>query len=189
MDGYALARRIRAEEVGGPRRLPIIALSASALTEDVQRCSDAGMDDFLAKPMTLHELDRMLARHLGLGAPATAITTAPMLADPMTFLTESLGSADDALRLLQELLSTCRDDMREFDVALASGDTPRQHKLLHRMKGALALLRELPPANSDDSEVFPLDHQRDDLQRRLDRLAGLLHRPGTGAAEAVDGRG
>jgi CheY-like chemotaxis protein len=173
MDGYTLVRRIRADEAGKTQRLPVIALSASALPADVQRCTDAGMDGFLAKPMTLQELDTMLTRHLLDGSdPAPA--AAPTLADPMTFLTESLGSAVDARRLLHELLTTCRDDMRAFDVALASGDTTMLHKLLHRMRGALALLRDIPPANSDEHMAMAPARQRDELLSRLDRLDSLL---------------
>ncbi|MFC3814308.1 transporter substrate-binding domain-containing protein [Lysobacter sp. GCM10012299] len=173
MDGYTLVRRIRADEAGKAQRLPVIALSASALPADVQRCTDAGMDGFLAKPMTLQELDTMLTRHLLDGSdPAPA--AAPTLADPMTFLTESLGSAVDARRLLHELLTTCRDDMRAFDVALASGDITMQHKLLHRMRGALALLRDIPPANSDEHMAMAPARQRDELLSRLDRLDSLL---------------
>ncbi|QSX74404.1 transporter substrate-binding domain-containing protein [Lysobacter arenosi] len=179
MDGYTLARRIRADEAGQGRRLPIIALSASALPSDVERCSDAGMDGFLAKPMTLQELETMLARHLPAGPGATPVIAAPVmvapvLADPMTLLTESLGSTEEARRLLHELLSTCRDDMSAFDLALASGDTRMQCKLLHRMKGALALLRDVSPANTDEELIIPLVNQRDALLLRLDRLDRLL---------------
>ncbi|UNK48148.1 transporter substrate-binding domain-containing protein [Lysobacter sp. S4-A87] len=177
MDGYALARRIRADEAGQARRLPIIALSASALPADVQRCNDAGMDGFLAKPMTLQELETMLARHLSADPEPVPAMAEPLPVDPMTFLTDSLGSAEEARRLLHELLSTCREDMRAFDLALASGDTRTQHKLLHRMRGALALLRDAPPANTDHDMVIPLVRQRDELLLRLDRLDRLLHDP------------
>ncbi|MGO4221654.1 transporter substrate-binding domain-containing protein [Lysobacter sp. TAF61] len=190
MDGYALTRHIRASEPGATRRLPIIALSASALPEDVQRCNDAGMDGFLSKPMTLHELDSMLARHLDPGPGVGPWDVAPpMLADPMALLTETLGSADDAQSLLKELLSTCREDMREFDAALAAGDTLRQTRLLHRMNGALALLRDMPPANRDGIGALPLTRQRDLLLRCLDRLDRLLDTPDDDVAGHVaDGR-
>ena len=69
MDGYEATRRIRA--CGTPAaRIPIIALTASALAEDRQRCADAGMDDYLAKPMTGTALSDTLVRHLGVDAAA-----------------------------------------------------------------------------------------------------------------------
>ncbi|WP_430391627.1 ATP-binding protein [Dyella sp. 20L07] len=65
MDGYELTRRIRANEGDDGARLPIIALSASVRREYTQRCRDAGMDDFLSKPMQLRDLEAKLAEHLG----------------------------------------------------------------------------------------------------------------------------
>ena len=62
MDGYEASRRIRAD----PRwkDLPIIALTANALHEDRQRCQDAGMSDYLAKPFKREDLQAILQRWL-----------------------------------------------------------------------------------------------------------------------------
>ena len=62
MDGYETSRRMRAD----PRweNLPIIALTANALQEDRQRCKDAGMDDYLAKPFKREDLQAILLRWL-----------------------------------------------------------------------------------------------------------------------------
>ena len=56
----------------GCRRTPVIALTASATVEDRRRCMDAGMDDFLSKPLRAPELLNMLERHLGLSKWTTA---------------------------------------------------------------------------------------------------------------------
>jgi len=61
MDGYEAARRIRAQE-GEGRRLPIIALTANATREDVERCTRSGMDDFLSKPYSTRSLRELLAK-------------------------------------------------------------------------------------------------------------------------------
>ena len=63
MDGYEAARRIRAAGADGAR-VPIVALTAHALAEDRQRCADAGMNDYLAKPVTGQALADALRRHL-----------------------------------------------------------------------------------------------------------------------------
>ena len=65
MDGYTATRRIREEETarGWPRK-PIIAMTANAFKEDIERCLDAGMDDHIAKPMDPEEAVRVLEKYL-----------------------------------------------------------------------------------------------------------------------------
>jgi len=69
MNGYDATAQIRASESPG-RRMPIIALTANALAEDRERCIAAGMDDYLAKPLSLASLSEMLQRWAPAVAPA-----------------------------------------------------------------------------------------------------------------------
>jgi signal transduction histidine kinase/CheY-like chemotaxis protein len=64
MDGYTATRRWRAgeEATGDGNHLPIVAMTANAMAGDRQKCIDAGMDDYLAKPVTRAELERCLHR-------------------------------------------------------------------------------------------------------------------------------
>lgn len=65
LDGYAATARIRAWEQAQRRpRLPIIALTADAFPEDRARCLNAGMDDYLAKPVAMADLVAALAKWL-----------------------------------------------------------------------------------------------------------------------------
>ena len=69
MDGYEATRRIRATEGESGVRLPIIAVTANALAEDRERCLQAGMDDYLKKPVRKDQLVAALNDHAG--SPAT----------------------------------------------------------------------------------------------------------------------
>jgi len=63
MDGYEATRRIRQREVDWSLpRLPILALTANATREDVDKCLEAGMDDFLSKPYTSKSLREKIAK-------------------------------------------------------------------------------------------------------------------------------
>ncbi|MGY0193472.1 response regulator [Leptothrix sp. BB-4] len=64
MDGIAATRAIRALD-GEAARTRIVALTADAFTESRQRVFDAGMDDFLAKPVQVEEIEQLLKRHYG----------------------------------------------------------------------------------------------------------------------------
>ena len=65
MDGFDATRVIRQREAEeGRSRLPIIALTADAFEDDRQHCLDAGMDDFLAKPVVLKALRSILMQRL-----------------------------------------------------------------------------------------------------------------------------
>ncbi len=60
MDGLEATAQIRASERGRPGRTPIIAMTAHAMSTDRDRCFAAGMDDYVTKPISLREIDRVL---------------------------------------------------------------------------------------------------------------------------------
>jgi PAS domain S-box-containing protein len=66
MDGFALTKAIREGETPGTH-LPIIAITANAMQGEAQRCLQAGMDDYLSKPMRLQELAPVLEKWLPRG--------------------------------------------------------------------------------------------------------------------------
>jgi CheY-like chemotaxis protein len=63
MDGWELTERIRERELPG-KRLPIVALTAGVMPEEVERCREVGMDGVLAKPVEPKELEAILRRWL-----------------------------------------------------------------------------------------------------------------------------
>ena len=63
MDGLEATSRIRKAEAEG-RRTPIVAMTASAMREDREQCLEAGMDDYVAKPVQLDLLAAVLRRHV-----------------------------------------------------------------------------------------------------------------------------
>ncbi|SBV36915.1 Two-component system sensor protein [uncultured Stenotrophomonas sp.] len=79
LDGYGATRRWREHETAtGTPRLPIIAMTANAMAGDRQRCLDAGMDDYLSKPIVRDNLQACLQRWCqGRATPPPDSTTTP----------------------------------------------------------------------------------------------------------------
>jgi two-component system sensor histidine kinase EvgS len=175
VDGYALTQRIRIAELAGEQHLPIIALSASALPEQVQRCQDAGMDDFLAKPVQLDELRAKLAVYLYPNSKRQA-RDAPQHStvsdSQLPHLMELFGSAKKLLAVLRGLLDAGRQDVAKLDGALQAGDVSKQRDLLHRIAGSLCLLDD--SKDGVDSTQGDVAQQRDMQVRRLDALEALV---------------
>jgi CheY-like chemotaxis protein len=69
MDGFEATRRIRGRERGS-RRLPVVAMTANAMAGDRERCIEAGMDDYIPKPVRIPDLHHALSRWLPEGSLA-----------------------------------------------------------------------------------------------------------------------
>jgi len=151
MDGYELARRIRLdeEETGGEaRRTPIVAMTANALSGEMERCVSAGMDDYLAKPVSLTQLATVLARWLDgpLPVPPEPVPPEPVLPEPppadvpvldLDHLRETFGSLDaGTVEMMDFFLETTRPTLEQARVALAAGDLETARAAAHSAAGA-----------------------------------------------------
>jgi two-component system sensor histidine kinase/response regulator len=142
LDGYETTAAIRAAEASrGSARLPIVAMTAHAMTGDRERCVAAGMDDYLAKPLRPDLLDAVLERWVG-----TSIGLAPAVAplgDPVealidearmrTFRTEYADIVDQLVDLFVQGSPPLIDELR---VAVAAGDAEAVRRGAHKLKGS-----------------------------------------------------
>jgi CheY-like chemotaxis protein/HPt (histidine-containing phosphotransfer) domain-containing protein len=102
MDGFEATRFIRQEEkLGKIRKIPILALTALSMKEDRDRCFQAGMDDFLAKPVKKDDLLAMLQKWLDGHNGSTAKSTIQNF--NIDFENIELFEAADSHKLRQEL--------------------------------------------------------------------------------------
>jgi len=127
LDGYAATRRWREHEHASraAQRLPIIAMTANAMAGDRQKCLDAGMDDYLAKPVTRGELERCIGRWRGVKMPVEAVPQArPAQAGPAQPPVLNASVLDD----LREVLGSEVDKI----IALYLEDAPRLIAQLER---------------------------------------------------------
>jgi CheY-like chemotaxis protein len=73
MDGFEATKAIRELQSSGSNRTPIIAMTASAMAGDEEKCLDAGMDDYLAKPFTVQTLRAKLIKWLPIRTDSFAV--------------------------------------------------------------------------------------------------------------------
>ncbi len=144
MDGYMLARAIRDAEAKSGGRTPIIAITASALAEEARKCREAGMDDYMTKPVSMAVLNEKLSSWVQPGREGDA----PQVAGPaeqapvdLSVLKQSVGPDPEVIR---SLLASFRDASAEDRADLADA-IARQHmaavtEVAHRMKGAARMI-------------------------------------------------
>jgi CheY-like chemotaxis protein len=148
LDGISTTRTIRAALPGGPipnPAIPIIGVTAHALREFRDRSLDAGMDDYVSKPVNFHELALIINRLAGGGAgqpappEARPRPSAPTMTEPEPDAPWSPGRAMKLLEvdetMLRGFLGTARTELAAMDLelrqAVGTGDVAAGAALAH----------------------------------------------------------
>jgi two-component system, sensor histidine kinase and response regulator len=137
LDGYEATRAFRRKELeSGGGHVPIVAVTAHALADEREKVLDAGMDDFLTKPVQLEPLARMLRKWLSkrpravrwsLPPGSTPVEKTRALLDPATPRTS---------RMCELFLRHAQDDLDFLEEAAAVDDTAALGARAHRLKGS-----------------------------------------------------
>lgn len=139
MDGLETTRRIRTRpEHARNRGLPIIAMTAYAMKGDRERCLQAGMNDFIAKPIQLQELAAVLERWVPAKPPdpdKDAETAAPAY-DRAGLLRRVDGDIPLMREVLKIFLRDAPIRCEAFREAVRSGQTDNARREAHALKGA-----------------------------------------------------
>jgi CheY-like chemotaxis protein/HPt (histidine-containing phosphotransfer) domain-containing protein len=143
MDGFEATRAIRGGSSGVPNpQVPIIAMTANAMDGDKERCLDAGMSDYLSKPVQLHGLAAMLEKWLvekSISA-ATAAVPAHIVTNnaPVNsaIIVSELASDPDLCVVAEMFIERVSAMVSEIADAAANADTNLLKKLAHTLKGA-----------------------------------------------------
>ncbi len=130
LDGFEATRRIR--ELGERGRVPIIAMTANALKGDEQRCIEAGMDDYVAKPIHPQALYAAIARQAGPRDDDGILDSGALRK-----LEEQVGAAAMA-ELVQDCLATVPTYMQALRAAAAAGDVGAARNAAHDIKSLAA---------------------------------------------------
>jgi response regulator RpfG family c-di-GMP phosphodiesterase len=148
LDGYQASMQIRRWEAeNGRPHLTIVALTASAFEDDRQHCLDAGMDDFLTKPIAIEKLMATLAHWLAAGAagivPASQTTiTPPRDALPVfeekTLLAQLGGNREMAAMIMKSANGDIPVTFNRLEQSISADNLKDAQRLLHTLKGLAA---------------------------------------------------
>lgn len=158
LDGFGLSREVRALERAGlrRRRLPVIAMTADVFASIPPQCRDAGMDDYIGKPVALDELAQHLTRGLSAEDPAAALPERPLDENVLRELVGDdpaviHGLFQDFVRANDGLVDAMQRalDAAEFEALraavhrfLGSARTLGAHALAHALEALQAAARE-----------------------------------------------
>jgi CheY-like chemotaxis protein/HPt (histidine-containing phosphotransfer) domain-containing protein len=155
MDGFEATRRIR-ESI--QPAIPIIAVTADAMSGDRDRCLSKGMNDYISKPVDLGKLSEVLARWLPVNEAGDTAETpgqsgnesaAPLVNTAAIFNTEAIFSVDALLgrlmgdrplagAILQGFLQDVPTQLNNLAAWLDQSDAPAVRRQAHALKGAAA---------------------------------------------------
>ncbi len=145
MDGYEATRQLRRQEAGSTR-IPVIAMTANALEGDRKKCLDAGMDDYLSKPVEPDKLAAMIERWI------------PEDTDGDIELLEIIGEEDGeadifdspafynrlrndkslAALVIETFLGDMPDQLNHLEASIRAGNLEEARLQAHKIKGASA---------------------------------------------------
>jgi PAS domain S-box-containing protein len=199
MDGLEATAEIRRREANGKTHLPIVALTAHAFAEDRVRCLDAGMDDFVAKPLEPVGLYEAIIRWTrGHSAPDHSGNDDPPRQSETVFRADRLrarcgGDLQLEREVLDEFLETAPRALARIGEHLAVGNGASALAESHRLKGACRTV-EAPTLGAACEEIEllgargELEAARQALTRAQEELARLQPLVARARRDQPDGR-
>jgi signal transduction histidine kinase/CheY-like chemotaxis protein/HPt (histidine-containing phosphotransfer) domain-containing protein len=197
MDGFQATAGIRAQERNGKSHIPIIALTAHALKEDRDRCLQAGMDDYISKPVLPNDLYEIIQRQLSRveNKSAKLGTNADVTDLELDFdvILSGVAGDEDLLKdVIEVFIQRCPDQLDDVKAAAKKGDHEALSIAAHTLKGSLRQFGPGPAADAAFSiEKLGRAQQLTDtaaltiLEREIDRLIPALEKLLNKSGEAV----
>jgi len=178
LDGFATTQAIRQGRAGcNPSDIPIIALTAHAMAQERERCLNAGMNDYLSKPIESQALAEVIARWLAAAPiaadparspPASATPAKPSAVLDFAALRSRLM---DDHNLVTEVLAGFLDDLpqqyRDLQKAFGNGQLDSLKQRAHRLKGS--------SANMEANVVYALASELEHAAAKGDLAAVQTH--------------
>jgi signal transduction histidine kinase/DNA-binding response OmpR family regulator len=190
MNGGEVTRQIREAEARYPRQPLIVALSADVSAHHREACLEAGMDEFISKPIRLEKLTAGLQRWLPASAATAQEADTPVeLSSLYNSVREALGQSDAAKdqaildRYINLFMEDARDRVKAMNTALDTGEHEQLRREAHALKGSCMQLG-IKPLDEYCGALHEAasNGQTDDAAQRLQQLQAELKRVGDALA-------
>src|SRR5262249_2170865 len=168
LDGFQVVAAIRERERTAGGHLPVIALTARSRKEDRERCSRAGMDEYLAKPFTAADLWAAIDRVLRSRPPRQPPRLD--LLDPPVLLAACGGDPAMLRKMCRSLQSRVPEYLAAIRDALHDQDALRLREAAHKFYGMLSAFSTVAGDQAADLEDHAAQGQLEEAQPLVERL-------------------
>jgi signal transduction histidine kinase/CheY-like chemotaxis protein/HPt (histidine-containing phosphotransfer) domain-containing protein len=142
LDGFQVIAAVRDRERGSSRHLPVVALTARSGTGERERCLEAGMDDYLAKPIRAADLFAALARAVpgepASGQPASNAVAPSDLLDPTALLAACGEDVELLAKMCQHFQAHAPGRLAEASESLRDRNAARLLETAHKLGGMVS---------------------------------------------------
>ena len=178
MDGFTATRQIRSSEFKF-KDIPIIAITAHALMGDKEKCLEAGMNDYLSKPINaallISKLDRWLKVNSTTGTVETKPVQQPVINEVLFDFVhlETMSSGDDEFKkeLIETYLDDISDRLEKIESHINSGNIEKIIIEAHTIKGASYSVGAKKVG--DEAYGIEISAKQGDLKNAVDRFESL----------------
>lgn len=177
MNGYDAAKELRRRGLV----CPIVAVTASALKGEAERCQAVGMNSVLTKPFNLETLAAVIRSYFSGGEVAEVLSPLPEALPPVVFsLIEAdrvvLGNRELLVRLVEKFLVRSRTTLEDLDEALANRDAVALRAAAHALKGSASnLTASALAAVAEAVELAGAEERWEGADRLVDSLHAAFH--------------
>ncbi|MCY6356874.1 response regulator [Clostridium sp. ZS2-4] len=174
MDGYECTSKIRLLE-GEKKHTTIIAMTANAMEGDCEKCIDAGMDDYMSKPINFDTMFNMIEANIKERELVTDYNN--IIENNINYFVETTGlKKDDAREILEEYIKCLPNLLEDINDAIDNNDFEKLVGVTHELKGSSGTLRIISIHElAIKLEEAALKQEIDECARLLAKIKDLLH--------------